>query len=99
MTDREKLIPLLRQAATRWLSLGHQDIFGSDEYTDDLGNFCNRVADSLLTEGLSESDKRRVWRIFAPTCEWDDSVADVELGHQVWHLVDKLYGKEVLKKS
>lgn len=99
MKDQEKLVPLLRQAATHWLALGHQDIFGCDDYTDDLGNFCNRVAGSLVKGTLSEEDAERIWTIFAPTCQWDDSVGNVELGNQIFELVNKLYGKRVREEG
>ena len=96
MTDEQKLIPLLQRAATRWLALGHQDIWDSDDYTDDLGAFCNHIADSIASGTLSDADRKKVWIIFAPTCEWDYSVGDPALGNQIFEIVDKLFGEEVL---
>ena len=99
MTNEEQeLVPLLRQAAERFFALGHQDIWNSDDYTDELGMLCKRVADGLMTSGASEDDKRKIYFIFAPTCEWDDSIGDVDLGNRIFGLLDGLYRKIALKK-
>ena len=42
-SHHKELVPLLRQAAERFLALGHMDIWDSDEFTDDLGRFCNQA--------------------------------------------------------
>jgi hypothetical protein len=98
-SHQEQLIPLLRQAANRFLALGHSDIWNSDDFTDDLGHFCNQVADKLEEDTLSDEEKKRIFFIFAPTCEWDDSVGDVALGNKVFSHLKALYRDLALKKD
>jgi len=84
MNNQEQLISLLRQAAQRFLALGHQEIWDSDDYADELGILCNQAADSLAFNDLSDQQKKRLYLIFAPTCAWDDSVGDTELGNTIF---------------
>lgn len=92
MKELEKqLIPLLRQAAQRWHALGNQDIWDSEQYTDELGNFCNQAADKIESDAISDGEKKRLYFIFAPTCEWDNSVGDVELGNKIFGCLEALY--------
>jgi hypothetical protein len=96
--EEQELEPLLRQAAERFLAIGHQDIWNSDDYTDELGVLCKRVADGLMKSGVSDDDKRKIYFVFAPTCEWDDSIGDVDLGNRIFGLLDELYRETTLMK-
>lgn len=98
MSETEQLIPLLRQAAKKFAALGHSDIWGSDDYTDDLGRLCEDAATKLAAGHLTDDEAKRLYFVFAPTCEWDDSVGDVDLGNAVFSLLDQLYRKIALKK-
>jgi len=95
--QEEQLILLLRQAAQHWLALGHQDIWDSDDYTDDLGNFCNEAAEKVAKNEISDAEKKRLYFIFAPTCEWDNSVGEVDLGNKIFGCLDALYRDVSLK--
>ncbi len=98
MTPTEQLIPLLQRAASKFNSLGHTDIFGSDDYTDELGSLCQNAASKLITGALTDEEATRLYFIFAPTCEWDDSVGDVDLGNSIFVILDQLYRHTALKK-
>jgi hypothetical protein len=98
MTPKDQLIPLLQRAASRFLALGHSDIFGSDDYTDKLGIFCQEAASKMMAGELSDEEATRLYFVFAPTCAWDDSVGDVDLGNSIFRLVDILYRNIALKK-
>ncbi|MEN6473199.1 MAG: hypothetical protein ABFD81_04225 [Syntrophaceae bacterium] len=91
MTHVEKLIPLLVKASERFIALGHMDIWDSDHYADELGIFCLNASEKLKNGTLSSSEKKKLYFIFAPTCEWDDSVGDVELGNTIFKLLEELY--------
>jgi hypothetical protein len=93
-----QLVPLLRQAAQCWLSLGHQDIWDSEHYTDELGNFCNLAAEKIEKNAISDDEKKELYFIFAPTCEWDDSVGDVGLGNKIFGCIEILYRDVALTK-
>lgn len=99
MKEQEnQLILLLRQAAQRWLTLGHQDIWDSEHYTDELGDFCNQAADKIESNAISDDEKKRLYFMFAPTCEWDDSVGDSDLGNKIFGCLEKLYREVALTK-
>jgi len=49
-----------QQVATRWLSIGHQNIWDSDGFTDDVGKFYNKIADSMASEILSDTELKKV---------------------------------------
>ena len=96
--EQEQLIPMLRQAAQRFLTLGHQEIWDSEDYTDELGIFCNQAADKLTNNDLSDDQKKRLYFIFAPTCAWDDSVGDTDLGNKIFGCLEALYREVSLTK-
>ena len=89
---KKELIPLLVNASDCFYALGHVDIWDSDYYADELGAFCRKVSKELIAGDISDKDKRKLWLIFAPTCEWDDSVGDVHLGNAIFEFVNSLYG-------
>jgi hypothetical protein len=84
--QKEQLIPLLSRAAQRFVALGHQEI----DYTDELGKLCNQAADTLTITDLSDEQKKRLYFIFAPTCAWDDSVGDADLGNKIFEHLEVL---------
>jgi hypothetical protein len=96
MTQVEKLIPLLVKASERFKALGHVDIRDSDHFADDLGTFCLNASEKLAHGTLSSEEKKKLYFIFAPTCEWDDSVGDVDLGNAIFELLTDLYRDMVL---
>ena len=95
--QKEQLIFLLRQAAQSWLAMGHQEIWDSEHFTDELGNFCNQAADKIETNAISDDEKKRLYFIFAPTCEWDDSVGEADLGNKIFGCLEALYRDVALK--
>jgi hypothetical protein len=88
---------LLRQAAHSWIALGHQEIWDSEHFTDELGIFCNQAADNLAINDISDDEKKKLYFIFAPTCEWDDSVGDADLGNKIFGYLEALYRDVELK--
>ena len=89
--DEKQLTELLPRAAEKLKALGHNDIWNSDYYCDDLGIFCDQAAEKLKNNSLSDEEKKKLYFIFAPTCEWDDSVGDIALGNMIFGLLERLY--------
>jgi hypothetical protein len=44
----------------------------------------------MQTGALSNQTIEKLWLIFAPTCDWDDLVGDVSLGHEVFEILSEL---------
>jgi len=42
---------------------------------------------------FDQGQARKLWTLFAPTCDWDDVIGDVELGNEIFEILDYLYGR------
>jgi hypothetical protein len=92
--DRDRLCELLVTAAFRFYAVGAGPIWSSYESGWDIGNFVNGCRNAILDGNISFAQKRELWKIFAPTCDWDDVIGDVQLGNEIFEILDKLYGEE-----
>jgi hypothetical protein len=95
----DQLCALLSEACDRLVALGNAPIF-STRYNSgpDIAAFIRARLDGVSNNSLSLAEKREMWTIFAPTCTWDDSVGDVDLGERVFELLDELYGNDIVKE-
>ena len=93
----ERLIPLLEKASDFFESRGHTDIWDSQHYSDELGLFCRQMSIRLAQGDIPNEDKRKLWLIFAPTCEWDDAGGDAHLGSQIFEIIHADWGDIVTK--
>ncbi|HUH04644.1 MAG TPA: hypothetical protein VML75_21760 [Kofleriaceae bacterium] len=74
-----ELCQLLGVAEARFRSLG-------DEPT-----LIRRARTKLATGKISARRRRELWGIFAPTADWDDVIGDVDLGNEIFTLIDLLW--------
>jgi hypothetical protein len=93
-TDTNTLVRLLEGAAKQ-LAAVEGPIWSSYESGADIAKFVRECAAAIEQEAITLSQKRELWGIFAPTCDWDDVVGDCNTGNRVFALVDTLYGHEV----
>lgn len=56
--------------------------------TYELARLIEQLAEQLDSE--DEAVGKRLWRIFAPTCAWDDANGDSQLGEEVFHLIENV---------
>ena len=96
--EKKELAPLMKKAAECFKDFGHTPIWSSENYTDELGTFCEEMIEKILNDTISLEEKKKLYRIFAPTCDWDDSVGNIDLGNEIFTLLDKMYRNEVLNK-
>lgn len=85
--DISELIELLDEALLilKPLSGGYSgEYLTVEEFYSDLSVTVDR-----LKEG-KPFDLNKLWGWFAPTCEWDDFVGDVELGQKVFDQIEKV---------
>lgn len=94
-TDRDILISLLSEAAEK-LAAVEGSIWSSYNTGADIAKFVLECRAAIEAKTLSLPQKRELWGIFAPTCDWDDVVGDCDLGNRVFELVDRLYRRAVL---
>ena len=102
MNDKmTELCELLRLAGNNMLALGKAPTLVADyDYPEDLGRFILSCRDVMKAgEELTPPQRRELWTIFAPTCDWDNSGGAVDLGNEVFAILDDLYGDEIKKTS
>jgi len=100
MDDRNaKLCGLLKEAVRLLDALGDAPI-ASTRYDSgpDIAQFIKPRIDEIEAGTISNDNKKELWIIFAPTCSWDDSVGDVNLGNAIFGLLEELYRDEVIPK-
>jgi len=90
----QQLCELLVAAAARFAARTGP-IWSNYESGSVIASFVLECRDRIANGALAQDQKRKLWTIFAPTCDWDDVVGDVELGNAVFGLLDQLYRAEV----
>ena len=96
--DTENLCRLLVAAAEK-LAAVQGPIWSSYESGVDIADFVVECQIAIEHGGMTLNQKRELWGIFAPTCDWDDVVGEVDLGNEVFSLLDKLYWEEIRKSK
>ena len=94
-SPEKRLCELLKRAEAKFRALGTGPIWSSYDSGIALADFVAKARSDIENETMSQENKSELWGIFAPTCDWDDTVGDVDLGNEVFSLVDRLYGKSV----
>lgn len=87
-----RLLALLRDAEQRLRSVSVDDTWSClsrDQFIGLVSTSRVEIAEGNLAGPKAED----LWRAFAPTCDWDDMVGDVELGNAVFELIEGLYGR------
>src|SRR5579864_8172461 len=87
--DRERLCELLVTAIFKFYAVPGP-IWSSYVSGWDIGNFVNECRNAILDGNISSAQKRELWKKFAPTCDWDDVIGDVQLGNEIFQVLDKL---------
>jgi hypothetical protein len=94
--DDVKLRHLLVAAGRRFAAV-RGPIWSSYETGSEIAQFVFQCKNDIEHGTLELFQKQELWGIFAPTRDWDDVVGDVELGNEIFALLEKLYGHEVKK--
>lgn len=89
--DRE-LVLLLRRAEAALRNLDPASIGSSYESGPAMADFIAAACVELESQTVTETTSSELWGIFAPTCDWDDTVGDVDLGNAIFEILDGLYG-------
>jgi hypothetical protein len=93
-SDDVKLRHLLVAAARR-LAAMQGPIWSDYESGSELAHFVVECKKSIEYGTLGPAQEQELWRIFAPTGDWDRVVGDVELGNEVFALLEKLFGHKI----
>ena len=96
--EKRMLCSLLKRAESKLRALGTGPIWSSFDSGVALADFVLKARSGIKNNAISPADKSQLWYIFAPTCDWDDTVGDVDLGNSIFALLNGLYG-EVVKSG
>lgn len=88
-TSAAKLIPLLREAERRLRPLGEAPLWSSYDSGSAIADFVAMACEQLQAGDISDDVHKELWRIFAPTCDWDDVIGDVDLGNAIFDLIEQ----------
>jgi hypothetical protein len=92
--DDVKLRRLLALAARRLAAA--QGLIRSDyDSGSEMAQFVRQCEKGIEHGTIDQRQKKELWRIFRPAGDWDHVVGDVELGNEVFALLDRLYGNGV----
>ena len=91
---RKKLVRMLVTAAAR-LEAVQGPIWSSYESGRDIAGFVLECKNAIEQGTITLAQKRKLWTIFAPTCDWDDVVGDVILGNAIFEILESLYWEEI----
>jgi len=90
LSQTNQLLALLRDAEQRLLSPSIDDTWSClsrDQFITLVSTSRVEIAEGNLARPKAEE----LWHAFAPTCDWDDMVGDVELGNAIFELIEALY--------
>lgn len=88
--ERRKLARLLRDAGALMTSYGPVTYFGSYyDNCEELGKVIGVEAEKLANN--EKADLTSLWKIFAPTCDWDDAGGSLDLANEIFSILDKLW--------
>jgi hypothetical protein len=97
MTENQDLEQLSRLliAAAQEVAVIQGPILSSYKTGAEMAKFILDCRDGVKQGTIMVAQKRRLWEIFAPTCDWDDVGGDASLANEVFSLLDKIYGEEI----
>lgn len=89
---RRELPEALRRAAAHLRERGNFNFLNNEPdifTTDELATLIEQAAERLVAG--DDSDGKRLWIIFAPTCVWDDAGGDSRVGQDTFELIDRFF--------
>jgi hypothetical protein len=84
----EQLVPILQEAARELLAAGDAPYPGDHDTCAGLGGFILSTATELAAG--DDSNLRKLWLVFAPTCDWDDARGSQPVANKVFAMLDGL---------
>ena len=91
MNRNKRLLKNLQTAVEKLRGLGkHHDVMSNYDSADGLAAFVDSQMTYLAKDEISEEALAELWRIFAPTSEWDDYIGDIDLGESIFQDLNRL---------
>lgn len=85
------LLVLLAQAEDKFRQVGNKPIWSSYASGPEIANLISSACSQIEAGHIDNETSKKLWTIFAPTCDWDDVIGDVVLGNAIFEILDSLY--------
>lgn len=90
-TNTNQLLRLLVVAEMKLRALGDKPVWSSYDSGPAIAEFVAHARQQIANDVITQSEKAELWGLFAPTCDWDDVIGDVELGNDIFAILDSAY--------
>ena len=94
-TAKTELLRLLAAAESKLRALGDKPVWSSYESGPAMADFVAHARVQIENDAITQAEKSELWGIFAPTCDWDDAVGDVQLGNDIFSILDVMYRGDI----
>ena len=91
LNPKAQLCSKLEQASVMLDALGDGPIWSGYDSAPVLAQFIRSLIYKIENDTISSEEKNELWCIFAPTCDWDDTVGHVQLGEDIFRLVERVF--------
>lgn len=92
---KTELLRLLVAAESKLRALGDQPIWSSYESGPAIADFVAHARMQIENDTITQAEKSELWGIFAPTCDWDDVIGDVQLGNDIFSILSGMYRRDI----
>lgn len=72
-------------------AVGDEPIWSNYDSAPALAQFIRSMICKIKTDAISAEEKNELWRIFAPTCDWDDTAGHVQMGKDIFGLIQRVF--------
>jgi hypothetical protein len=92
--DVAELCCQLEIAASRFAAV-EGPIWSSYGSGPEIAQYILSCLDGIRNDTATVEQKKELWGIFAPTCDWDDIVGEPALGEAVFQMLNNLYWQDI----
>ena len=89
--QESELLNLLSRAEAEFRHLEGKPIWSSYSSGPEIADLISSARGQIQAGSLAHETSRELWSIFAPTCDWDDVIGDVDLGNAIFEILNSRY--------
>jgi hypothetical protein len=84
-----ELLSLLKRAEEKLRAIGSRPIPSSYDSAPAIADVLAAARVKIAAGDVDVATQKELWGIFAPTCDWDDVIGDVDLGNAIFEILDE----------
>jgi hypothetical protein len=94
-SQKNALLRLLVAAERKLRALGDEPVWSSYESGAAIADFVAHARRQIENDTITQPEKSELWGIFAPTSHWDDVIGDVQLGNDIFSILNGMYRRDI----